>query len=191
MRLRLLVLPIAAIGIFAAVEYRLAQELDPESDDSRRGAVAIPQQLALAPTFEARDAQLNFFRLDRFLGRHAVFVVFFDQEAGAAGSEILQHLKSHDADLRRTGTRVVGVSCALPQQNRKWECPDSFDLVTDLEQQWEIHRQWGLFDEATRETRSAVFYIDRAGRVAMRAGVPVPLEEPDRKIDELLGVQHD
>jgi peroxiredoxin len=189
MRPQLLILPIAAIGIFAAVEYRLTQE-QPGSTDHTSGTAVSQQQLVLAPTFEARDAQLNFFRLDRFLGRHAVFVVFFDRTAGAGGSEILQHLKSHDDALRRTGTRVLGVSCALPQENRKWEFPESFDLVTDLEEQWEIHRQWGLFNESTRETKPAVFYIDRAGRVAMQAGLPLPLENPDQQIDVLLEIEH-
>ena len=86
MWLRHFLLLAAAGVIVAAVEYRL--RLESQRSNSRPVAVTSPH-LAMSPVFEGRNAQQKFFRLDRYLGRHAVFVVFYEKEKGAAGSLIL------------------------------------------------------------------------------------------------------
>lgn len=173
-RLRVLVLPLAAIVIFAAVEYRLSQPENPTSA-TNEPAGGIPVEPA--PPLEGTDSNNRFFRLARYLGRHEVFVVFFDRAAGANGDPVLAELKRHTEDLKRRGIRVVAVSSALPQENRKADflSPDPFVFVTDPDQAWKVHRPWGCLDQATGQAIPRVFLIDRTGRMPMRNGRPVPL----------------
>ena len=118
--------------------------------------------------------------------------MFFDGEAGAGADKTLQHLKQHSAELKAADYHVIAVSSALPQQNRKTDFPPLFHLLTDPEPIWKVHREWGsgTFDEEAGAPRQAVFHIDRAGNVA-GISEPLPLDNPDQFIDELLGLKHE
>lgn len=144
-----------------------------------------------APAFEALDKDNSITRLKTFLGRHELFVVFFDGERGAEADPTLQHLKNHSTELKSADFHVIAISSALPQQNRNTDFPPRFHLLTDPAPVWKIHRDWGsgCFDEETGTPRPAVYYIDRAGNVAGRTE-PVPLKNPDQQIDDILGVSH-
>lgn len=179
MKPRVLVLPVAAIVIFVAVEYRLRMP------DSPRTAGPVPAGIPLeaAPPLEGTDANNKYFRLQRYLGRQEVIVVFFDRAVGADNDPVLSELKKHTAALKSKGIFVVAVSSALPQENRKanFETPVPFVLITDPDQEWRYHRPWGCLDAVTGQVIPRSFFVDRAGQMPSRGGTPLPVS-----IDELL-----
>jgi len=179
MKPRVLVLPVAAIAIVVAVQYRLQMPDDPRPDVGT--STGVP--LRPAPALEGTDSNNKYFRLQRYLGRHEVFVVFFDGNAGAEKDPVLTELKKHTARLKSQGTIVVAVSSALPQENRKtnFETPIPFVLITDPSQEWKYHRPWGCLDEETGEAISKAFYIDRGGKIPMIGMRPVEVDDPIRK----------
>lgn len=186
MRLRILVLPLAAVVISAMCWHKLSQDHTRPETGATEYTVRGP-----APDFEALDKDNSVTRLKSFLGRHNLLVVFFDDEVGAASDEVLQHLKHHSEELRNADYHVIAVSSALPQHNRHSDFPRLFHLLTDPEPIWKIHREWGCFDDQAGRPRQAVYHVDRAGNVATSRGVPVPLKNPGAEIDALLGVSHD
>jgi peroxiredoxin len=186
MKLRILVLPLAAAIIASMVWHKLQQDHQ-RSPTSQRSTTARIH----APPIEALDKDNSITRLKSFQGRHNLLVVFFDGEAGADSDKTLQHLKSHAAELKAADFHVIAVSSALPQQNRKTKFPPLFHLLTDPAPIWKIHREWGSgsFDKVEEQPRPAVFHIDRAGNVA-GSSEPIPLANPDQQIDQLLGLTH-
>ena len=186
MRPRIFVLPLAAAVIAGLVWYKLSQE--PRSGNPPQ---AVTAARISAPDFEALDKDNSITRLKTFLGRHNLFIVFFDGETGADSDQTLQHLKQHARELKAADYHVIAISSALPQQNRLTEFPSMFHLLTDPAPIWKIHREWGsgCFDETTGTPRPAVFHIDRAGKVEGKSE-PVPMANPDRQIDTLLGLSH-
>ena len=186
MRLRILLLPLAA-AIIAGMVWHKLQKVHQRSPATTTSTTARIQ----APPIEALDKDNSITRLRSFLGRHNLLVVFFDGEVGAGFDKTLQHLKSHAAELEAADYHVIAVSSALPQHNRKAEFPPLFHLLTDPEPIWKIHREWGSgsFDKEAGQPRQAVFHIDRAGNVA-GSSEPIPLANPDQQIDKLLGLTH-
>jgi peroxiredoxin len=184
-RLRVFVLPLAAITIFAAVEYRLRQPNRPASTTS--DSYGTPMEAP--PPLEGTDSNNRYFRLDRYLGRQEVFVVFFDRAKGAEGDPVLAEMKKNTPLLKRHNVFVVAVSSALPQENRRtdFETPIPFVLVTDPDQVWKYHRLWGCLDEETGTAMPRTFFIDRAGRTQMLDGRPVPVTLPEvvARLDEI------
>ncbi len=180
-------LPLAALIIGGMVWHKLNQ-----NHQRLAGPPTVTTARMQAPSIEALDKDNSITRLKSFQGRHNLFVVFFDGEAGAEADRTLQHLKSHAAELKAANYHVIAVSSALPQQNRKSDFPSFFHLLTDPAPIWKIHRAWGAgsFDEAVDQPGQAVFHIDRAGNVA-GSSEPVPLDNPDQQIDRLLGLSHD
>lgn len=172
MKSRVLVLPLAAVVIFAAVEYRLRMPKTPKPASTFSGSASLQP----APPLEGTDSTNKYFRLQRYLGRQEVFVVFFDRKTGADKDPILKELKKHTETLKRNGIFVVAVSSALPQENRRadFETPIPFVLVTDPDQEWRFHRPWGCLDEESGTVIPNAFYIDRTGKIASRDGTPKP-----------------
>lgn len=184
---RIMILPLAAILITLAVVWKLQQTYPPPDPNLTR-YLRRP-----APSFEATEVTASessgFFRLERYLGRQAVLLVFFDGEQGGDASPVLQHLKSHAETIEEQNILVVAVSSALPQHNRTLNFPDSFRFVTDLPPVWDAHRRWNCFDDADNRPLEKVFFIDRAGRVPIDDdGLPVPLEDERAEIDRILGL---
>jgi hypothetical protein len=174
----------AALLIYVAVEHGPAR-----LDRTQSTATSVP--VMRAPLFEGTDSTKSLFRLQGWMGRHTIFIVFFDGAKGAAADPVLSHLLGHAADLKRTNTYVAAVSTALPSQNRPARFPRSFALVTDLPPDYSIHRSWNCYDDTANKTVSAVFLVDRVGNVPMQDGHPVPLENPDAEIHRLLGSVHE
>ena len=107
MQSRVLVLPLAAAVISGMVWHKLSQDHSPgnsvPAERENRGA---------APDFEALDKDNSITRLKTYLGRHNLFVVFFDAEVGAASDKTLQHLKRHATELETADFHVFAVSSA-------------------------------------------------------------------------------
>lgn len=203
MRPRHLFLPIAAVVITALCAWKLGRE---EQSAERRAAAdgnGIIQPLPPAFRFELYDQTSQLMRLERYLGRHEIFVIFFDGRAPLENRFLLQLVEAAPA-LERRNVEVVGVSQALPQENEKVLAalldalgrePGQHSpvvLVSDLEGR--VHRTWGVepadvfpaADEGGDAAAETVFFIDRAGRIPMLDGAPLPVPDPQTKLAGLV-----
>ena len=167
-RPRILILPIAAAIIGGLVTFKLNQPL-------QRQETILLSEVRQAPTFKALDMDNKLFKLDRYIGRHEILIIFFDGELGADRDPLLQRVRERFTELKRRGMQVVAISTALPQHHRQAIARGGqfpFPLLSDPE--FLIHRQWGRYDEDEQRPRTGVFVIDRAGRVAWSGRSPRP-----------------
>lgn len=173
MRRRLIVLPLAATLIYGLCEYRLSLPTVRARTDMKWNG-----QWRLAPSFEGLDAQQRPFRLQRYIGRQAILLVFFDGKLGAAKDPTIQRLVEQNDRLVARGLLVIAVSNALPQANRHITLPHNFKLITDLDPLWAAHRIWNCFDEEHEQPITAAYAIDRAGYTfANLDGLPTPIAD--------------
>ncbi len=173
-RFMLALLPVAAVAIVVACVWKLNQT-PPERTD-----ITPLRELRPSPTFELPDQKSRMVRLERYLHRHPIVLVFFDGDRGADKDMWLRALRSSADSIARSGTIVLGISMALPRANRETEFP--FPLLTDLNPAQpgstnEVHRQWGVLDEEGR-TVPSVFLITRAGLVDWDGQHPRPVQDP-------------
>lgn len=129
-------------------------------------------------------------RLARYLGRHEIVIVFFDEKQGAENDPVLTLLRDNHAVLKKRRIIVLGISSALPQVHRKaGDFP--FELLTDLDltsgASSHVREAFGLIDEESGEASNGVFQIDRAGRIAWSQGRPQPIPEPMAFAKQLVG----
>ena len=170
---RILILPLAAVIIGGLVTFKLTRP--PQLPQT-----SLLNDVRPAPSLLALDSDNKLFKLERYIGRHEILVVFFDGELGADHDPVLQRVRQRFADLKSRGTKVVAVSAALPQHNReamKRSGKFPFPLLSDPE--FLIHRRWGRYDEDEQRTRTGLFLIDRAGRVAWSGKSPQPVANLD------------
>lgn len=134
-----------------------------------------------APRFETLDAHNQMFRLERYLGRHRVLVIFVPGRRDAVESAI-RLLRQHLKRLEQLDVKIAFLSPALPQQNREWLAgleSNSIPVLTDL--QSEIAVRWGAGNLA----ESVTFLVDRKGDVAWSDGFPQPVGELTVALDRL------
>jgi peroxiredoxin len=181
-RLMLAFLPIAAITIAAACAWKLNQE--PPS----RPASTTMRDLRQSPTFELPDENSQLVRLDRYLHRHPILLVFFDGKQGAEANPWLKALNQNYEAIESSGTIVVGVSQALPLQNRaaKFKLP----LLTDVNPAVagslkQVHREWGVLDE-NDNTIPSVFFINRGRMTDWEGDHPKAVEDPTAVVRAVL-----
>ena len=140
-------------------------------------------ELRPAPSFVALDLDNKLFKLERYIGRHEILVIFFDGELGADRDPILQRVRSRFSEIKSRGMQVVAVSAALPQHNRQAvERSGKFPFPVLSDPEFLIHRMWGRYDEDEQRPLPAVFLIDRAGRVAWAGRSP----RPETNLDQVL-----
>ncbi len=176
-----LFLATAAALISGLCVYKLTRTYEPVA------AANTPLSLQPAPPFELLDSKKpsELVRLKTYLGRHRIVLVFFDAAAGADHDPNLLRLRADYELLKSTGTVVVGVSPALPQENRKvfkrsGDFP--FSLLSDPDLR--VHELWGRYNNETKAAQPGLFLIDRKGDVAWADGFPRPLD-PERLFDQL------
>ncbi len=170
LRPRILVLPISAAIIAGLVAFKVTRPPQSQSQN-------VVAEFRPAPVFMALDSDNKLLKLERYVGRHSILVVFFDGESGADHDPMLLRVREQFDELARRDIRVVAVSTALPQQNRQaiQRCGKfPFPLLSDPELL--IHQTWGLLDDAQQQTRTGLFLIDRAGQVAWDGKSPRPIE---------------
>ncbi len=180
-----LILPVAAAIIIGLCIYKTNQK--------HTRPVFIPASLRPLPVrlhFELHDQNSRSMRLERYLGRHEIVVVFFNGEQGPDQNEALALLKAHAAHLKRRRIIVLGVSSAIPQEHRKaGDFP--FELLTDMDlvsgATGYVRETYGLVDPANDTPLDGVFYIDRAGRIAWEKDRPQPLPDPIAFLEQLIG----
>ena len=104
-------------------------------------------------------------------------------------------LRENFVRLKEKSVILLGISTALPQENRKridergktepdFEMP--FPLLTDIPPACRVHRQWGRFDETAGISLPGVFLIDRAGNVDWAGRSPKPVSDVDQLLDSLI-----
>ena len=175
-RPRILILPVAAAVIAGLVAFKLTRP--PQS--FRAGDAVMWQP---APPFKGLDSDNRLVKFERYLGRHEILLIFFDGEAGADHDPLLLRVREQFDSLKRRGTIVVGVSAALPQQNRAaFQRSGAFPFPLLSDPEFKIHQMWGRFDETTEQPLTGAFLIDRAGRVAWLGKFP----RPEGSLDPLL-----
>ncbi|MFK7820628.1 MAG: redoxin domain-containing protein [Planctomycetaceae bacterium] len=175
-------LPIAAIAIAGACAWKLNQKPRPPR------APSVMRDLRQSPTFELPDENSQLVRLDRYLHRHPVLVVFYDGERGPAANPWLKALNKNHAAIESSGLIVVGVSTALPLKNRgaKFKIP----LLTDVNPAIagslnQVHRDWGVLDE-NEKTIPSVFYINRGRMIDWAGEHPKAVEDPGAVVKAIL-----
>jgi peroxiredoxin len=184
MRVRLGLVIIAGIVIAGVCVWRVAANR-PQDYAAQLAEAKLPQP---ASAFEGLDAQNQMFRLDRYLHRHRILVVFYSAEETAAGDPQLTAIRERFEALSHSDVKVVGVCTALPQDNRAamektGEFP--FPLISDVN--LAIHRAWARLDRATEQPLPGVFLIDRKGNVSSLGGVPQPVADLSQLLEELTG----
>jgi hypothetical protein len=192
MKVRMIVLLVAAIGVVVVTEYRVAQ---PDAPQSR---IATDEySMSMAPSFagyDARTENLHLFRLKSYIGRHAMIIAFCGKNADVATDANVKELIAQQETILSKGFKVVVVSANLPQEIRKNELPDGFDLVSDVEQSkrgelFGAHKAFRSFDSKTNQPNSRLFFIDRAGNVPVDEKGPVALLDPVTDLKKLLGIE--
>lgn len=180
-RWRILFLPAAALVIFAACWYKTTRDY-PLQPVARGGAILMPAPIITLPNSESPP---EIIRLERYLGRHAVLLVFFDAAEGLSRDPRIGQCLQSLTEIEASGAVVLAVSTALPQENRlaittrqqtdpAWNIP--FPVLTDLPPDLAAHRLWGALSSGG-SPQPGVYVIDRAGRVQWRDGKPLPQAE--------------
>lgn len=145
-----------------------------------------------APVFELFDQKSRLVKLDAFLHRHPILIVFFDGDAGPDASDTLTKLRDYYPALKENDVVVLAISNVLPQQNRARGEPFPFPLLSDVGGVGarSIVQEWGCGGAPDSEglvpVKEAMFFINRAGFVAWEDNHPKPVEKPLEMINSLL-----
>lgn len=174
---RILILPLSAAIIAGLVWYKANQ---PPAAPSARATAALQQRRPAQP-FKLHDQRSQPFRLERYLGRHKLLIVFFDPSPGAAQNLQLQALKAGFEQLTAQGEKVVAISSATPWANREsfkqgGDLP--FHVLSDADMS--VETQWGVMSQGDPpQVIPSAFVVDRAGVIhwAQIGGTtPIPWE---------------
>lgn len=189
-RRRVLVLPLAALIILALVVYRINRGERPSPPVPKSAGRSVRQ--APQTGILLADQHKHTVKLERYYGRAPLVLVFFDRDAGADRDPYLLRLRECYDRLEAAGIQPIGISTATRFENLQAEeragtfpFPLLSDILADPPIAAPLHRQFGLYDAATGTTRTAVFLIDRAGRMPWQADHPRPVSDPESAIDSL------
>lgn len=179
---RFIIVVFVGAGLIGLCGWRIAANRPQTlAEQMQRARVERP-----AENFEGVDIHNEMFRLERYLGRHRVLLVFFSREETAAHDAGLLAVREASPQLIKNDIKIVGVSTALPQENRRaietaGDFP--FPLISDPDES--IHRKWSRIDPQTKQPRTGVFLIDRKGTVASLGGIPQPAGNVTELLQEL------
>lgn len=190
---RLIPIFLAAVVIAGLSYWKMTREHPPQP---KAEELVFQRPAPLIPLLPDQNSEV--LKFERYLGRHDIFVVFFDGKNGIEKSKSMRLFRDRHDELSGQGIIVVGISDALPQESlgseevvdesgqtvrRKKSWP--FPLLTDFGLL--VHRNWGRYDERSDQALEGVFYLDRAGRVDFQNNRPLPLSDPALFLNQLLG----
>jgi len=191
----LLVIPVSAVIIAGVVAFKLNRHYD------ERPMASVPGDLRPAPVFRLYDQHSQIVRLERYLSRKKLLIVFFDGSRGPEHNELLARLRDNFGEIHAAGGQILAISEARPSQNRyganlehrTTAAPDDeirfpFPLLSDIssaEIPTPVHREYGAFDEMTNQPREGVFVVDRAGLIQHSHLGPDRLGAPADWVHEL------
>jgi peroxiredoxin len=129
-------------------------------------------------------AQQTLFRLESYLHRHEILLVF-RVEMGTADEPAWQRLLSGSQRLIDRGVKVVGICPLLPQQLRQRSADDlgEFPWVCDTDGQ--LFRLWGCWDERQQRAKPGLIWIDRAGNIQVHGTAPVAIPDEAQFFQEV------
>jgi len=178
-RFAIWVLLIATGAILGLVAWKQTRTYD-------RPAAPESAYIRQAPVFQLHDQAMKLVRLQRYIGRQKFLVAFVNASAGAERSAVATSIRERWTDFERSGGVVLVVTAARPAENReaieRGRLP--FALLSDLNN-FEVHREWGAFDERADAPREAVIVVDRAGLIRFVHLEPDDLGLPDVWVKEL------
>ena len=133
-------------------------------------------------------------RLEAYVGRHKLLVVFFDGEHGLETSPLLIELRDGVEKITAAGAKVFAISGSVPAHHRELierDGPFHFPLLSDILESgvFGVHRQWGAYDERADRPIEAVFVVDGAGIVRHAHLGPDDLGTADDWVRELRKVK--
>ncbi|MBL8817121.1 MAG: redoxin domain-containing protein [Planctomyces sp.] len=187
MKRRRSALIVATLLVFGLSGWRYLNPRQPQSESDLQVAFLKP-----APLFELFDQKSRLVKLNAFLNRHPILVVFFDGDKGPDNSEVLRKLRDYYPALKENGVIVLAVSNVLPQQNRSRAEPFPFPLLSDVAGAGSpsVVADWGCAEPADDpemiRVRNAMFFINQAGYVAWEDKYPKPVDKPLEMITSLL-----
>ncbi|HUG20691.1 MAG TPA: redoxin domain-containing protein [Planctomycetaceae bacterium] len=190
---RLIPIFLAALVIAGVSYWKVTRDYPPQP---RAEDLVFKQPAPLIPTLPDQNSEV--LKFERYLGRHDIFVVFYDGKNGIENSKSMQLFRTRYAELKKRGTIVVGISDALPQESLGYEeVADESGKTVRRKKSWPfplltdfgllVHQNWGRYDKETEQALEGVFYLDRAGNVDFQNGRPLPLDGPERFLNQLLG----
>lgn len=183
--------------IAAACFWRIAVPRDTAGSSS-----AVVVEKRPAPSFELYDQQSRLVKLDAYLHRHDIVLVFFDGSRSPEDQLVLTQLREFYPALQSSGIVALGISNALPQVIRQQsQKPFPFPIVSDVTagQPGSASQIWGCVermplpespgaapDDLRPVIRDSVFFIDRGGLVGWDGDHPRPLDRPQDLVSALI-----
>jgi len=184
------VLPVAGILIAVLVIWRI------RIDSGLPGPGAIPERGAMmaAPRSILTDQHRHMVKLEAYLGRTKLLIVFFDGTKPAHTDPIVARLLKDHAALLGQGVQPIAISAASPFaitkseeiSGKRFPFPVLMDVDPNGHTTYPAHRAWGLADNRSEELKTGVFVVDRAGLVPARGLLPRPVVDPEATIDAIL-----
>jgi mycoredoxin-dependent peroxiredoxin len=121
-----------------------------------------------APEFDLEEtSELPRVRLENYLGRSNVLLVFHPFAFTAVCAEEAQDLQENLASFREANTEIVFVSCDASPARQAWklELGAEYTFASDFWSHGETARRYGVFDEETGAPVRGTFLIDTEGVV--------------------------
>lgn len=189
-RYRILVLPLAAIVITALVVWRT------RLDEQSPATAGAPPAMVMAQSFpfSLTDQHRHVTRLQGYLGRTKLILVFFDGTKPAHLDPVVARLRDEYDRLKAEGVQPLAVSTASPFAIQKSEELAAktfpFPILMDVDPDGLIptpaHMAWSLAQPGSEALHQGTFLIDRMGRVSAHGTTPRPVNDPQHVIDTIL-----
>jgi peroxiredoxin len=187
---RILVLPLAAALIAGLVIWRI------QIDGRQKGSGSSARTMVMAQNhgFMLTDQHRHLTKLQGYLGRTKLILVFFDGNLPAHTDPIVARIRDDFDKLKAQGVQPIAISTASPfaiqkseeLSGRKFPFPVLMDVDPNGLLPTPAHVAWGLRDPRTETLKTGTFLIDRMGRVSARGFVPQPVKDPQHVIDTIL-----
>jgi len=150
--------------------------------------------MAQAFPFSLTDQHRHVTRLQGYLGRTKLILVFFDGSKPAHLDPVVARLRDDFDQLKAAGVQPLAVSTASPfaiqkseeLTGRKFPFPVLMDVDPEGLVPTPAHMAWKLAAPGSEVLKTGTFLIDRMGRVSAHGTAPRPVKDPQHVIDTIL-----